>query len=484
MLQERQSDGTYTPLDHAANPGSDQWHKNGHDEFLIYTKAFSDYRTYYNNHEDTYEEIKGLAWEGDVIPIREDLWSTNGRVMAFRTHDYKTQSSTEYLYGLQEDGTYNIYFLTRSTNNQDVVRVASNNSMSYNAYPNNRTNTDPDYSNRMYEGNEYRSIIFDVAHYRPFRFAAQVRVADENGANPQLIPATSELLGNKTHGDTPESEDVVELKYKPGQRVDILFDITSFEGSDGCSVHPFGENFGDPFEVYIDAPMLEIDYNRYPEAWRAENGKLGVDKLRKHPTIPGRYIYTVDRHRDHEREYGGVGLAVANVDNAQKHFDQFGHKVAIDAPINQTGERKLLPFKKTSITAGGDINITTDKNAIIYWDKTFNVETSHIIGKIYYEKDGKRVAIPKDAFVAFVRLRTGARIGVVTITDDGMFELNLRDEYQFKWEDDSIDFYYTDANGNVYNFNYTENGVAKAVDLNLLYTLIIERNEPIVLSME
>jgi hypothetical protein len=86
--------------------------------------------------------------------------------------------------------------------------------------------------------------------------------------------------------------------------------------------------------------------------------------------------------------------------------------------------------------------------------------------------------------VAFVRLRTGARIGVVTITDDGKFELNLRDEYQFAWEDDSIDFYYTDANGNVYNFNYTENGVAKAVDLNLLYTLIIERNEPIVLSME
>jgi hypothetical protein len=231
--------------------------------------------------------------------------------------------------------------------------------------------------------------------------------------------------------------------------------------------------------------MLEIDYNRYPEAWRAENGKLGVDKLRKHPIIPGRYIYTVDRHRDHEREYGGVGLAVANVDNAQKHFDQFGHKVETNEPINQTGERKLLPFKKTSITAGGDINITTDKNAIIYWDKTFNVETSHIMGEIYYkDKSGVEHPIPHNAFVAFARLRTGARIGVVTVYDDGKFELNLRDEYQFAWEDDSIDFYYTDANGDVYNFNYTENGVAKAVDLNLLYTLIIERKKPIVLSME
>jgi hypothetical protein len=107
------------------------------------------------------------------------------------------------------------------------------------------------------------------------------------------------------------------------------------------------------------------------------------------------------------------------------------------------------------------------------------------VGERYYkDRSGVERRIPHNAFVAFVRLRTGARIGVVTITDDGKFELNLRDEYQFAWEDDSIDFYYTDANGDVYNFNYTENGVAKAVDLNLLYTLIVERNEPIVLSME
>jgi hypothetical protein len=175
---------------------------------------------------------------------------------------------------------------------------------------------------------------------------------------------------------------------------------------------------------------------------------------------------------------------VANVDNAQKHFDKFGHKVAINTPIDQTGERKLLPFKKTSITAGGDINITTDKNAIIYWDKTFNVETSHIMGEIYYkDKSGVEHPIPHNAFVAFARLRTGARIGVVTVYKDGKFELNLRDEYQFAWEDDSVDFYYTDANGDVYNFNYTENGVAKSVDLDLLYTLV-ERGEPIVLTIE
>jgi hypothetical protein len=69
----------------------------------------------------------------------------------------------------------------------------------------------------------------------------------------------------------------------------------------------------------------------------------------------------------------------------------------------------------------------------------------------------------------------------VSIVADGKFELNLRDEYQFAWEDDSIDFYYTDEDGVVYNFNYTENGVEKTVDLNLIYTLI-ERGESIVLT--
>lgn len=486
MLQERQTDGSYTALNHAPEQNSEEWHKNGSDEFLIYTKVFSDYRTYYNNHEDTYKEIQNLAWEGDVIPIHEDLWSTNGRVVAFRTHDFKTPPSTADRYGLQEDGTYNIYFLTNSANNRDVVRIASNNTKSPNAYPNNRTGNDPDYGSKPYAGNEYRSIIFDVAHYRPYRFAAQVRVADADGSNEQLIPATNELLGNKTHQDTPEHEDEVMLKYKPGQRVDILFDITSFEGSDGCSVHPFGENFGDPFEVYIDAPMLEIDYDRYPEKWRAQKGLLGVDKLRPHPTIEGRYIYTVDRHRIHEREFGGEGLTVANVDNAKVAYGKFGQKETVTV-IDQTGERKLLPFKKSSITAGGDITITTDKSAIVYWDKTFKVETSHIMGKIYYEDAQGQHPVPRNAFVAFVRLRTGARIGVATIYQDGMFELNLREEYKYTWTDDPIDFYYTikDSEGNqiTYNLNYEVEGERKTVDLELLNKLVNE-DTPIVLTRQ
>ena len=485
MLQERQSDGTYKAMNHAAaNPDSAQWHKNGCDEFLIYSKTFSDYRTYKENYEGTYDDIQNLAWEGDVIPINQESWSTNGRVMAFRSQDYKTPPSTPERYGLQEDGSYNIYFLTNSSNNKDVVRVASNNTYSPHAYTYKRDGVTP--THYLYDGNEYRSVIFDVAHYRPYRFAAQVRVSDDGGGNSVIIPTDDKLLSNVKNGDQEESVDDVILSYKPGQEVDILFDITSFKGSDGHSVHPFGEYFGTSFDVYIDAPMLKIDDRRVPANWLAANNpELKADKLRKHPTIPGRYIYTVEREREKERAYG---YAVAfNQDNATEQYDIFGRLETIDA-IDQTGERKLLPFEKTSITAGGDIVISTDKDKVVFWDKTFNVETKHIKGEIYYEdSNGVQHPVPHNAFVAFVRLRTGARIGVVTISKDGMFELNLREEYTYTWTDDPIDFYYTtkDSNGNdiTYNFNYTENGVAKSIDLNLLYTLA-ERKERIILTQK
>ena len=123
--------------------------------------------------------------------------------------------------------------------------------------------------------------------------------------------------------------------------------ITSFKGSDGHSVHPFGEYFGTEFDVYIDAPMLEIDYSRIPEKWLAANNSLlTVDKLRKHPTIPGRFIYSVERERTKEAEYGYS--PAYNKDLSTKGFDNYGRPIVIE-PGSQEGERKKLPFKKTSI---------------------------------------------------------------------------------------------------------------------------------------
>ena len=476
-LQERQADGSYAPYNHLSVYGSDQWRQNGKDEFLIYAKYFSFYDDYFKDNPGQYEEIKDVAWEGEVISINEESWSTNGRVMAFRPYGYKETDG--YKFGLKEDGSYNIYMLTNSSQCKDVVRVSANNTMSPHAFKYARDGVT--LYDHNYDGNEYRSVIFDVAHYRPFRFAAQLKVSDGIGGEYTLIPSDDKLMSNEQYGSQEEDEEFVELSYKPGQEVDILFDITSFKGSDGRSVHPFGEHFGTEFDVYIDAPMLEIDYTRLNSSWLASNNpKLKADKLRKHPSIPGRFIYTVERERDAEREYGFA--SAHNLDSSTSCYDRFG-RLETNVTQDQTGERKCLPFKKTAITAGGNIVISSDKEKVVFFQKQFTVDTKHIDGKIYYTKNGVQYAIPKDSFVAFVRLRTGARIGVVTINQNGVFELNLREEYQFAWEDDSIDFYYTDDDGVVYNFNYKENGVEKAVDLNLLYNLT-ERGEPIVLTAE
>ena len=415
--------------------------------------------------------------------INQDSWSTNGRVMAFRTLD----SSVEGLnneYGLQTDATYNIYMLTNSTYNKDIVRVASNNIHSQHVFE-----TDPDgnpYGDALYKGNEYRSVIFDVAHYRPFRFAAQVQVTDENGNDPEITPPAEDLLCNEVHGNKEEKIDNVTLSYKPGQQVDILLDITSFKGSDNRSVHPFGELFGEEFEVYIDAPMLQIDHERVPDNWKAANNNtLKADKLRPDPSVPGRFIYTVSKTREQERKFGFD--KAHHVDEATARYDDFGGVVPDVTTIDQSGERKRLPFKKTSITSKGDINITSNKDKVVFWDKTFEVKTEHMKGILKYKDANGIYPVPDDAFIAFVRLRTNARIGVVTLNPStggpGTFELNLRDEYTFGWTDDPIDFYYTAPDGTVYNFNYIVNGEEKPVDLNLLYTLL-ENGEQIVLTVD
>lgn len=481
-LQERQADGLYTPLNHNANPGSEQWLRNGCDEFLIYTKHFSSYEEYSNQYPEHFEELKEIALDGQMLAVHEDLWSTSGRVIAFRTYDYDDRG--EHRFGMREDGKYNIYMFTHGTDSQDVVRISSNREGNYHAFSISRDSTDTDFTSHLYDGNEYRSIIFDVGHYRPFRFAAQIRVSDADGRNATITPASHELIGNRGNNNEmiPENVDDILFKYKPGQRVDILLDVTSFRGSDGCSVHPFGEEF----DIYIDAPMLEIDYSRIPAHWlKANNPELRDDKLRADLTTPGRYIYTVNRYREQERAYGDQDLMVANIDDASYEYNAYGEKVAVMGSIVQSGERKVLPFKKASITAGGDLNITADKNKVVFWDKTFNVETSHILGEIYYRDELGDHPVPHDAFVAFVRLRTGARIGVATIYEDGRFELNLREEYKYSWTDDPIDFYYTteDSNGNsiTYNLNYEEYGEPKTVDLELLNQWV-NNNQRIVLT--
>jgi hypothetical protein len=208
-------------------------------------------------------------------------------------------------------------------------------------------------------------------------------------------------------------------------------------------VHPFGELYGESFDIYIDAPMLKIDTERIPDNWLAANNpNIKVDKLRRHPTIEGRFIYTVDLYREREREFGFA--EASNKDEAKIEYDKFGKVVPVETSVDQSGERKLLPFVKSTITTKYNISISSEKDKVVFWDKTFKVRTQLIEGNIKYRtSNGDLHNVPEDAFVAFVRYYTGARIGVMTIHDNGRYELNLRDEYKFDWEGDPIELFYT-----------------------------------------
>ena len=47
------------------------------------------------------------------------------------------------------------------------------------------------------------------------------------------------------------------------------------------------------------------------------------------------------------------------------------------------------------------------------------------------------------------------RIGVVTVHDNGEFELRLRSEYRYDWNVDDIKLQFTDDNGNTFEVEYT-----------------------------
>lgn len=95
----------------------------------------------------------------------------------------------------------------------------------------------------------------------------------------------------------PELLTPLEWTYEPGKPVDIAIDITSFAGSDGNSVDPFGEEF----EIYIDAPMLALGSN------------AGLDD-KLYEASSGRFVYKVDSDRETERSYFS-GSKVINEDN-------------------------------------------------------------------------------------------------------------------------------------------------------------------------
>ena len=390
------------------------------DEFFIYNRTLDSLQ----NQAD--REMFGLpdnwSWDCRFYKVDDNYWqqSTNGRMLMFKPVNIDKTG--------QETGKYSIYLKTNTARSDDMIRIASNQPESYSALPGN--------SDVRYEGNTYRSFIFELSTYRPFRFAAQVAI---NGGTPVGTWNTDPAKLTE-----PDAVDHLHWTYIPNQKVDINLDITSFTGSDGRSADPFGTSF----EVYIDAPMLKIDESRLTPTMAA--------KLKAHPTIPGRFVYTVDASREKERESGN-GSSVMVVDNAA---------------ASQAGERKTLPFVTNSITTAGEIVISSDTEVCEFFEKRFKVSNVLIEGSIKYEEGGTQRDIAHNEFVSFAVERTGVRIGSMNINADGHFTLNLRAEYSFTWNDDAVRLAYI-RDGKVYETTFS--------NLKSLYDSVVTRNETVVL---
>ena len=365
------------------------------DEFLLFSKSLD----YYADGEAAELGLSGFDCE--FFPISESLWSagTDGRVMLFMPYNPTNPA--------QGKGKFSVYMKTRYANSNDIVRISSNSATNQSYLPSN--------NGAAYGGQRYRSTIFDLFTFPPYRFAAQV-----NGEGSYV-----------TSGEEEESVDAIKWSYGKGKSVVIAFDVTSYRNTKayyeetvlGTSVDPFGEEF----DIYIYAPMLEIDRGA------AEAMGLSESKFRANPAVEGGFIYTVEATREAERAFGTKSALIDDTSYANP---------------SQEGERKELPFRTKRVVSIGDIKISTNKEQILYYDKSFSVSNTSIEGSITYGVDeSSQVGVPKDSFVVLQRVSDGARVGSFTIDSNGHYLLRLRNEYEINWDLDEYKVVYTNTAG-------------------------------------
>ncbi len=326
----------------------------------------------------------------DFYPVAQSDWSTGGRVYGFKRNTNGTPG---------KGATY--HMLTNASRSDEVVRIASN--------PAGQTSVT---GTGVCTGAQYRSAVFELRNFRAFDFSASI-----NG----------------------DSDGTVTIPYEPGISVNVAFDVTSFKSTiegaaddDNVSVDPFGTKF----KIYIDAPMLEIDETR---------NTFAATKFYK--DTDGRFVYVVDADRDTERTFGSEAASVT--DNAT--IDYIGKTVT----VNQTGERKRLPFKTSEIVSAGTITISSQEDIVVFNKQTFTVMDQVITGTVKYGPDASNLTdVPAGEFLPFEMLPTFNRIGAVTVTSDGNYELRLRSEYIYYWDTSKIHIQYVHDNV-VYEAEFT-----------------------------
>ena len=362
------------------------------DEFLLYSQNLE------HNHDHT-----GTFYFDFYKNLDPANWSASGgRVLGF----FRNENATP-------GGGATYHLKTTKPKSDEVVRIASN---PY-GFPSVTTGDAGELAVMNYVAPEgtctgigkYKSCVFELATHHPFHFAAAL---DLQGTK----------FGTNVQGENDEVVDLVEMSYAPGQSVNLEFDVTSFTSKDGTeSVDPFGT----AFDIEIAAPMLELDTT----SPLYDAGKIS------NPS-EGKFIYHVAADRDAERK----GSLEANKDDM--------------ATANQMGERKCIPFKKKGIVSTGDIVIRSDESKVVFYQKTFRIQNNSIVGKLAYRSTSGVVEVPAGSFVPFEMLPTYNRIGTVTVSASGQFELRLRSEYKYDWTTDDVKFQFTDENGVIYEKTY------------------------------
>lgn len=379
------------------------------DEFLLYSENLE------HNHD-----LPGDTYYFDFYKIDASKWSTTaGRALGF----YRNNRGTV-------GGGAVMHLRTTTPKADEVVRIATN----PNGSPSITTGDAGELAAMNYSvpnctgKGRYKSAVFELVTFNPFQFSAQVDVSGE--VYGEVVPVGA-------------SEQVSDLfvKYKPGQPVNISFDVTSFKSDiaglssqEQLSVDPFGTEF----EIYIDAPMLELDKSQIPAHWLVPDAD-GKVKIQEDPSVPGRIIYRVDADREVERQYFN-GSEPLLKDEAV--LDLFREPTV----VNQAGERKTIPFRTSQIVSAGDITISSQEDIVVYNSKRFRVQNASMTGKLFYMKNGVKTAVPAGSFVPFESLPSYNRIGTMALGDGGEFELRLRSEYKYSWDTGMVKFQYSEGN--------------------------------------
>ncbi|MBQ3535273.1 MAG: hypothetical protein IJA57_00780 [Alistipes sp.] len=372
---------------------------NQYDEFLLYSKNLDAYA------DSEFNTVKALllndSWlsQSGYFPcqfttIDEANWSTGGRVHAFmpryQYYNWANTAGNETYKSL-----FSIYMKTNKAKSAEIIRVSSNQLEAKAAFKTSFAYDQGSLSD-IYEVNDgatkysekgtvstYRSMVFELRNYPAFRFAAQV----------DGVPAYA--AGYKDLSDDEEAKTPVQIAYEPGTEVNVAFDVTSFieeenDDVDNAEVDPFGS----PFDIYIQTPNLELGKNQNSNIEKVDN--------------TGLYVYHVNANRAEEAQ-AWSGTAIQS---------------------NTSGERKVITFTTKDIVTEGDIVIYTDPDVVSYKTKTFNVTNAPIQGTITYNETD----VPKGTFVSFSREFDGSRIGSITVTENGEYQLRLRKEYEFTWD--------------------------------------------------